>query len=202
MNIGAERVKRNEMEKQQLKKLRKKQMIYTNLIYLLYMFIIVILIFIQASAMIVYSILGVIFLISPVSLFFNKRPNPILQIFPGMKKLIDYERQKLGEISRKYFMAGAVLQILLSGFCFFQAMIRGSVSFIEGIPWWYLLMAAILLIYIGNLNLRFHIRRFDQKDAQALSVYAKDQALFTFVFAAVFLVFVIIGAFLVLVVFA
>lgn len=190
------------MEKQQLQELRKKQMVYTNLIYLLYMFIIVILILVQASSMVVYSILGVIFLISPISLFISQRPNPILQFFPGMRELLEYEREKLGAIRRKYFLAGAVLQLLLSGFCFFQAMIRGSVSFIEGIPWWYLLVAAIVLIYIGNLNLRFHIRRFDQKDAQALSLYANDQALFTFIFAAVFLVFVVVGAFLVFVVFA
>lgn len=182
--------------------LRKKQLIYTNIIYLSYVFLILILLLFQASALLVYSVLGVIFLISPIGLLLTKRPNPLLRLFPDMNELIDYEQKKLGEIGRKYFMAGMIMQILLSGFCFFQAFIRGNVPFIEGIPWWYILVATLLLIYIGNLNLRFHVRRFDQKNTKELSVYAKDQTLFTLVFAGVFAFFVLIGALLVFVIFA
>lgn len=189
------------MEKNQLTNLRKKQIIYTNLIYFGYFLLVVVLLLAQASAFIVYSVLGVIFLLSPISLWLTKRPNPLLLLFPQMKDLIDYEREKLGEVSRRYFISGMILQLILSGFCFFQAIIRGNVLFIEGIPWWYLLIVFLLLTYIGNLNLRFHIRRFDQKNTKELSVYAKDQTLFTLVFAVVFIVFAVIGSFLVLVVF-
>lgn len=185
------------MVKQLKKQLLQKQILYTNIIYLFYLLVVLILIFVQASSVVVYSILGIVFLLSPVSVWLTKKPNPLLQLFPGMNALMDDERKRLGEIGRTYYLSGALLQLALSGFCFFQAFIRGEIPFTEGVPWWYLLVAALILFYLGNVSLRFHQKRLAQKSQEELIRYAKDQALFSLIFLGVFLFFVIVGTTLV-----
>lgn len=185
------------MEKTLRRRLQKKQALYTNIIYLIYILIVLLFILSRASAFVVYSILGIIFLLSPISLWLTQHPNPLLLLFPGMKPLIDDEKERLGDVGRTYYLSGALLQLALSGFCFVQAFLRGTAPFIEGIPWWYWFAAALALFYIGNLNLRFHHRRLDQKSQEELAVYAKDRALFSVVFASVFLFFVVVGAMIV-----
>lgn len=185
------------MEEQLQKQLLRKQVLYTNIIYLFYLLVVLILIFVQASSVVVYSILGIVFLLSPVSIWFTKKPNPLLQLFPGMSALMNDERQRLGKVGRTYYLSGALLQLALSGFCFFQAFIRGEIPFTEGIPWWYVLVAALILFYLGNVSLRFHQKRLAQKSQEELVRYAKDQTLFSLIFLGVFLFFVIAGATLV-----
>ncbi len=184
------------MEETLRRRLQKKQMLYTNMIYLICVLIVFLLVLFQASSGVVYSTLGIIFLLSPISLWFTQHPNPLLFLFPDMKSLIHDEKERLGEVRRIYYTSGALLQLALSGFCFVQALIRGSTPFIQGIPWWYLVVAVLALFYIGNLNLRFHHRRLAQKSQQELTVYAKDRALFSIVFASVFLFFVVVGVLL------
>lgn len=188
------------MDDQLRKELQKKRVLYTNIIYIIYLIIVLFLVLLQASALVVYSLLGMIFLLSPLGLWFMKSPNPLLLLFPGMNVLLKEERGRLGEVGRTYYLAGTILQLLLSGFCFFQGFVRGSISFLEGIPWWYLLVVAVLLIYIGNLDLRFHIRRLEQKNKEELIAYAKDRALFSMVFGGVLLFFIVAGAIYVLLV--
>lgn len=190
------------MDQVRLTEFRKKQWLYTNIIYLLYLCIICFFIMIKVSGWVVYVFVGMIFFISAVAGFFFKIGNPILLLFPGMRDISNYERGKLGEAWRQYHLVTLLLQLLLALFSFSQAWVKGQqVGFLQGIPLWYWIVAVLLLVYMGNLNLRFHIRRFDQKSNAQLVEFAKDQSLFTLILIGVMAFFTLVGFFLVYVVF-
>lgn len=178
-----------------LQGLRKQQVIYSNLLWVVYLAIPLSLAIWGATAPVVYSVLGVLMLVSPFWLLVLKRPNPLLLLFPGMKELARYEEEKLGEHWRRYNLSGLFLSIALSIFFFVQAVMRnGNDPFIVGIPFWYLLAVPVLVLWVANINLRFHSRRIDQKTTEQLQAYADDRILLSIIFASVLSVFAVVGA--------
>ncbi|MBA4493107.1 hypothetical protein ACFO25_07500 [Paenactinomyces guangxiensis] len=187
------------MEESRLRTLRRKQLLYTNLLFLVNLLIVFALIAFQAAAPVVYTVLGLIFLIPPLSLQIMKRPNPLLFYLPGMKELFQYEMDKLGSNWRRYYTSSSILLVALSVFFFVQAVMQdGNKLFMEGMPVWYLVVIPLALIYIGNMNLRFHARRLDEKTPEQLKAYAYDKMLFSLVFASVSVVMTVLGAIVVM----
>lgn len=188
------------MEESRLRTLRRKQLIYMNLVFAFTLLILLALVLSQASGAVVYTVLGIIFLIPPISLQIAKRPHPFLQFFPGMKELTRYEMEKLGDSWRRYYTSGFLLQFALSIFFFIQALMRdGKTPFTEGIPFWYLIVIPLIMLLILNLNLRFHARRMDQKTPEQLKVYADEKMLFSLIFASVSIVMTLLGTIVVIV---
>ncbi|SHE65545.1 hypothetical protein SAMN05444392_102244 [Seinonella peptonophila] len=190
------------MKKDDLQRLRKQQWFYINGLYLFYIVILCLLLAFQASAFIVYTLIGIVFLLQSMPTLIFATGNPLLAIFPPMRTIWQYEREKLGVVWRRYYLSQSLLQILVALFAFVQAWLRwGQATFLEGVPIWYIVIAVIVLIYIGNLNQHLHIRRFDQMEQAKLIELAKDRSLFTMILAAIFLVFLVVGTILVGVVF-
>jgi Ca2+/Na+ antiporter len=188
------------MEANRLQALRKKQRLYLNIELVAYILIFGILILAGTAAVLIYLGLGFLFFLSSIRLQWMKHAHPRLLLFPGMKELDQYESRKLGESWRKYHISQFILQMVLSLFFFVQAFVReGNVPFIEAVPFWYLAVMVLVLLWIGNVNLRLHVRRIDQKTAEQLKAYANDKMLFSIVFASVFLVMTILGTIIVLV---
>ncbi|SEN03611.1 hypothetical protein [Lihuaxuella thermophila] len=188
------------MEERRLNNLRRKQFIYMNLMFAVTLILLLGLVLSRASGVVVYSVLGLIFLIPAISLQISKRPHPFLQLFPGMKELIRYELDKLGNSWRRYYTSGFLLQFALSIFFFIQALIRdGNTPFMEGIPFWYLIVIPLVMLLVLNFNLRVHTRRIDQKTPEQLKVYADDKMLFSLVFASVSVVMTLLGTLVVMV---
>jgi Ca2+/Na+ antiporter len=189
-----------QMEESRLRTLRQKQFLFTNVLYLAYILLVAGLIVSGASAFIIYSVLGTVFLISPLAIQVMKKPNPFLLLFPEMKELYEYEKEKLGSSWRSYHTANFFLQIALSIFFFIQAIFHdSSAPFMEGIPLWYFIVIPLILLYIGNMNLRFHIRRIDTKSPEQLKVYAYEKMLFSIVFASVAVGMTLIGVIVVMI---
>jgi hypothetical protein len=190
------------VEKQRLQFLRRKQWLYMNFMYLFYILIIGLLILFQAPGWLIYIVIAMLFLSSAVGMLFFRQNHPLLHLFPEMRELARYEQAKLGEAWRRYHMANLLLQLVLGLYSLSQAWVKShQASFLAGIPLWYLLITAIILVYLGNLNLRFHIRRFDQKPKEELVAFAKDQSLFLTIFVGVMVFFIIGGYFVIYVVF-
>lgn len=187
------------MEESRLRTLRRKQMLYMNILFVISLLLFFTLVISEATAPVIYTVLGLIFLISPLSLQIVKRPNPFLLLFPGMKELFQYEKEKLGESWRNYHTSGFILQMVLSLFFFIQAMMReADAPFMEGIPSWYLIVIPLILFVMVNMNTRFHARRIDQKTEEQLKAYAYEKMLFSIVFASVALVMTVLGAIVVI----
>lgn len=177
------------MEKAHLHALRKKQLLLTNLIFLFYAIIVFAVIFSKATGLVVYLVLAVIFLISPLGLLLFRTPQPLYLLFPGMKELQTYEQTKLKDAWFSYQLTSSILQIAASIFFLIQALIRNpKLPFIEGIPYWVIFAIFVVLLWIGNGNQLFHARRIDHKTYEQLKVYTEDRRTFAIVFAIVALV--------------
>ncbi|MCH5583823.1 hypothetical protein MK805_02425 [Shimazuella sp. AN120528] len=177
------------MEQTKWKELRKKQLIYTNLIFFLYAIIAYSVIFTGATGLIVYLVLAGIFLISPIGFFLFRTPGPLLLLFPGMKELLIYEKEKLKDAWFSYYFTNAILQVAATIFFIVQAFIRNpKLAFIEGIPPWIIFAISVILLWIGNGNQLFHAKRMDAKTYEQLKSYADDRRTFAMVFAIVALV--------------
>lgn len=182
------------MEQAQQKKLRKKQLIYMNLIFLLYGIIAYGVIFTGSTGFVVYLVLAGIFLISPVGFFLFRTPQPLLVLFPGMKELQIYEKEKLKDAWFSYYVTNAILQVAASIFFIIQAFIRNpKLAFIQGIPVWLIFAISAILLWIGNGNQLFHAKRMDTKTYKQLKSYAQDRRTFALVFATVALVMTVIA---------
>lgn len=182
------------MEQVQQKELRKKQLIYTNLIFFLYGIIAYGVIFTGSTGLVVYLVLAGIFLISPVSFFLFRTPQPLLVLFPRMKELQVYEKEKLKDAWFSYYVTNAILQVAASIFFIIQAFIRNpKLAFIEGIPVWLIFAISAILLWIGNGNQLFHAKRMDTKTYEQLKSYAEDRRTFALVFATVALIMTLIA---------
>jgi len=183
------------MQKQKLQELRKRQWVYTNLVFVILLAIFYLLVLLNISSKTMYVLLGVAFLVYPLSTMLAKSPQPLVAFFPGMRELIGYEKDKLQDSWRHYYASSAILFVAFSVFFFIQAIFRpGNAPFMEGIPSWYLIAIPLVLFFIGNMNLRFHNRRIDGKSPEQLKAYALERMLFSIVFAAVVLGMTVIGA--------
>src|SRR4051812_43433035 len=112
------------MKQVQQKELRKKQLIYMNLVFFLYGIIAYGVIFTGSTGFVVYLVLAGIFLLSPVSFFLFRTPQPLLVLFPRMKELQVYEKEKLKDAWFSYYVTNAILQAAASIFFIIQAFIR------------------------------------------------------------------------------
>ncbi|WP_028776267.1 hypothetical protein [Shimazuella kribbensis] len=177
------------MDEIQLKNLRKKQWIYSNIIFLFYALLAYSVIFSGATGLVVYLVLAGIFLISPIGFFLFRTPQPLFLVFPGMKELQVYEKEKLKDAWFTYHVTFAILQVAATIFFIIQAFIRKpQIAFIEGIPYWLIFAISLVLLWLGNTNQIFHAKRIDTKTYEQLKVYAEDRRTFAMVFAVVALV--------------
>ncbi|MGA9174013.1 MAG: hypothetical protein WBZ33_08590 [Thermoactinomyces sp.] len=182
------------MQEKRLHELRQKQWIYSNLLYLIMIALFFAFLFLGLAASVVYFVLGLLFVLFPIASQWMKSPNPFLLLFPGMRELHQYERDKLGERWRAYYASTSLLLAVAGVFFFVQAWVRdGDVRFGEGVPWWYFVVVPIFLLVIGNSHLRSQTKRIDRKTPEELKAYASDKMLFSLVFASVALGMTIIG---------
>ncbi|SDZ24773.1 hypothetical protein [Thermoactinomyces sp. DSM 45892] len=176
------------MEDTQLRSLRRKELLYTNILFIVYAVVIFGLILGRASTPFVYTVLAVIFAISPLSMIVFHRSNVLYLMFPGMNELLCYEKEKLGDQWLRYQLSNVYLQVAVSLFFLIQAIIRPAHPFVNGLPLWYFLVVPAVLWTLGNLNIRSQARRIDRSDYEQLKIYTGDRVLFTSIFSIVALV--------------
>ncbi|MBA4547779.1 hypothetical protein H1R82_08215 [Thermoactinomyces intermedius] len=174
--------------------LRKKQRIYTNVLILVYLGILALLALAQLSSLVIYTLLGVLCFLVAISSFWLKTFHPTLLLFPGMKELIRYEKEKLGETWKKYHLSSVILAVVLGVFFLGQAWFRQDLYFLEGIPVWYIAVFIVGVFLIGNLSLFAHARRFDRLSEEQIRVHAAERSLFTVIFACVVLGMTLLGS--------
>ncbi|MBA4542663.1 MULTISPECIES: hypothetical protein [Thermoactinomyces] len=182
------------MDENRLCELRKKQSIYSNLFYLCIIALLFVFLLVEPAARLVYFIWGCLFVLFPLISWWMKSPNPFLHLFPEMRELYQYERDKLGEKWGAYYTSTSLLLFVVGIFFFVQAWIReGNIRFGEGISWWYFVIVLLFLILLGNVHLRSQARRIDSKTPEELKDYASDKMLFSLVFASVAIGMTLIG---------
>jgi hypothetical protein len=183
------------MDADRLRILRRKQFLYSNVIYIVLIGLFMALVLSPLSARTVCTILGVVLLISALRLQLVRRTHLLLGLLPAMKELLAYERQKLGDRWRDYYASGFFLQLVVSLFFFVQAVMRpGKIPLYEGLPRWWFIVIPVLFLLLANLNLRIHTKRIDEKTEEQLHIYAEDKRLFTLVFAGVATAFILLGS--------
>jgi hypothetical protein len=112
------------MQENRLHELRQKQWIYSNLLYLIMIALFFAFLFLGLAASVVYFVLGLLFVLFPIASQWMKSPNPFLLLFPGMRELHQYERDKLGERWRAYYASTSLLLAVAGVFFFVQAWVR------------------------------------------------------------------------------
>lgn len=182
------------MDSTKRQELRKKQWIYTNLLIVVYMGFFAILALLNMSSLMIYGLLGGLCWLVAISSYWLKTFHPTLLLFPGMKELIKYEKEKLGESWQKYHLSSVILSIVLGLFFFGQAWFRKDLLFLEGIPVWYIVIFVAGVFLIGNWSFYAHTRRFDRLTAEQIRVHAAERSLFTIIFASVVLGMTLLGS--------
>lgn len=174
------------MTEKQVQQLRWKQFLYQNLLYLLYGFLFFFLIVTGASGPIVYGVLAIILLITPISVWLFKTPHLLLYQLPVLRKLKEYEKEKLQEVWWKYYSVSAFLQVLASLFFLIQMFVRDmDRPFAEGIPNWYFWVILLLFIPLVNWYDWLHVQKIDRKSSEELKAFTADRFLFTIIFSCV-----------------
>lgn len=174
--------------------LRKRQWWYLNGLIVAVLLLLGLLLLFGITAPHFFLVLGLIFLVSPVSVWVFKKSNPLINAFPGMQQLMQMEREKLGDSWGKYHFSSALLQVACSIFFFAQAFLReGGAPFREGMPGWYFVVVPVAVLLIINLSQRAHAKRMDEKTPEQLRSYAYEKMLFSSVFASVVLGMTLIG---------
>lgn len=179
------------MEESRIRLLRRRQIIYTNLLFLIYAGVVFGFILTGATTPIVYLILAVIFLISPISLLFRS-PNLLLLLFPSMRELANYEKEKLGDQWLRYQLSFVLIQLGASIIFFIQTAIRPHVVFMDGIPIWYFIVIPLILLILANSSERSHARRIDNHNYEELKSYTADRILLTTIFTSIAMVVMVV----------
>ncbi len=164
---------------QELKKLRDKQIILQNIIYVFSVGLVgIFLIFVnslKAFSFLAGAICLSSFLIGMIS---RKRGELIGIIFPSMKPLFDYERDKLGTEYWKLKKRQLIMQALLTILMFFQAItIPYGISVSEKPNLYVLLPMALVMLVVLNISSYFHIKSVDKSNSE-LKGYANRTLLY------------------------
>ncbi|MFC7440653.1 hypothetical protein [Laceyella putida] len=182
------------MQEQRRQALRQRQLLYLNGLFVTVLLFLGLLLLLDVTAPQFFLALGLVFLVSPISIWVFKESNPLLSFLPGMQELTRMEREKLGESWGKYHLSSALLQVACSLFFFVQAWMRsGDTPFREGMPTWYFAVVPMAALLIINLTHRSHVKRMDNKTPEQLRGYAYEKMLFSVVFASVMLGMTLIG---------
>lgn len=186
------------MDKEKVQELRKKQRLFLNMLLFLYIGILIgLILMLKATREDIYELLGISFLISVVAQWVYKT-SPTLALL-STKELVQWERERLGESWRKYYLPGTILRVILAAYFFMQAgLYAGKTPFKYEIPLWYLIVIPFVLIVVANVNMTWHSRRIDTKTMDELKQYSQEKMLFTKIFAIVSSVMILIGFTLVL----
>jgi hypothetical protein len=176
------------MDADKLRSLRKRQFIYMNLLFVIYGIILFALLFSEVANSVFYLAFSLVFFLAPIGYFAVKHAEPLMLFFPGMKELYKYEQEKLKDYWNRYQASTAILHTFAGTFLLIQAWNADHVPIIKSVPSWYLIAIPLFLLYIGNVNQRFHNKRIDQRTFEQLKEYIDDRLLFIKVFGVVALV--------------
>lgn len=169
------------MMDQDLKKLRNKQIVIQNIMYVLIIILIAsLLIFVKSLK--AFSFMAAVICLSSfiISLIMRKRGELVEIIVPSMKPLFDYEREKLGVEYWKLKNRQLVSQALLTVMMVFQGIITPNNSPIayEKPDLYFLLPIALVMFLILNISAYFHIKKVDKGNTVELKGYANRTLLY------------------------
>ncbi|MDR3539749.1 MAG: hypothetical protein P4L69_02100 [Desulfosporosinus sp.] len=166
---------------QELKKLRNKQIVIQNSLYVLCV-ILITLCLIKVNSLKEFSLMtGAICLISLVmSLITRKRGEFIEIIVPAMKPLFEYEREKLGVEYKKLKKRQIVCLVILTVMMFFEGIIfPNNGAIVHGMPvLYYWLPMSLLMFVVLNISSYFHIKKVDKSNLEELKGYANRTMLY------------------------
>ncbi|MDR3585454.1 MAG: hypothetical protein P4L59_09035 [Desulfosporosinus sp.] len=166
---------------QELKKLRNKQIVIQNILYVLGV-ILVTLCLMKVNSFKEFSLMaGVICLISLImSLITRKRGEIIEIIVPAMKPLFEYEREKLGIEYKKLKTRQIVCLVILTVMMFFEGVIiPNNGVIVHGKPvLYYWLPMSLLMFVVLNISAYFHIKKVDKSNLAELKGYADRTMLY------------------------
>lgn len=166
---------------QDLKKLRKQQIIIQNMMYVL------IILLVASSFIFVQSLKAFSFLAGAICLssfiigmITRKRGELIEIIVPSMKPLFDYERDKLGVEYWILKKRQLVIQALLTVMMVLQGiMIPDTNSTVNGRPDLYVLLPMALIMFaVFNISSYLHIKKVDKSNTIEMKGYANKTLLY------------------------
>ncbi|WP_147635519.1 hypothetical protein [Risungbinella massiliensis] len=182
------------MTEGKLRALRKTQFLMQNITYLLYGALLALLILVGASGPIVYGVLALLLLISPLTIWFFKKTHPIYVLVPSLRELESYEKEKLQGAWQKFYSGSSLLQVAISLFFVVQVIIRDPQRpFVDGLPIAYFIVVCMAFLLLANWNDWSNAARIDQKTTEQLQSFTDDRFLMTVIFGGVALVMTGLG---------
>lgn len=182
------------MTEGKLRSLRKTQLLMHNIAYVLYGVLLAILIIVGASGPVVYGVLAILLLITPLTIWFFKKTHPLYAFVPSLRELETYEKEKLQGAWQKFYSGSSLLQVAMSLFFVVQVIIRDSQRpFIDGLPIAYFIVVCIAFLVLANWNDWSNAARVDQKTTEQLQSFTDDRFLMTVIFGGVALIMTGIG---------
>ncbi|WP_078549884.1 hypothetical protein [Litchfieldia alkalitelluris] len=145
-----------------IQSMRRKQLVYTNFLLVLSVFIYFITINILKLQMGLFFLsLGIIIFVQ--SIYGLLKKNSTKSLIPIYEQVAEYEKEKMGNEWYRQRRMGFLANLVLSGIMFFQAYVNrastDNMSFLD--LRFMLIMMAILLITV-NIGLFFHIKKVDR----------------------------------------
>jgi len=165
---------------QDLKKLRFKQIIILNIMYVLLIGLVAIFLIFIKSLKYFSFMAGAICLSSfIIGMIIRKRGELMEIIVPSMKPLFDYERDKLGVEYWILKKRQLIIQALLAVMMVFQGITisNNNLSVYDKPNLYILLSIALLMLAVLNISSYFHIKKVDKSNTE-LKGYANRTMLY------------------------
>jgi len=155
------------LAEQDLKKLRNKQIIMQNILYVFSIALVAVLLIFVKSLKVFTFMAGAICLSSfIVGMITRKRGELIEIIVPSMKPLFDYEREKLGVEYWKLKKRQLIIQALLTVMMGFQGILipSNNLSVYDKPNLYVMLPIALIMLVVINISSYFHMKKVDESN--------------------------------------
>lgn len=167
------------MDDLRLRKLRTTQFILSNLFILVAA--IPILLFISTYSLAIFQrIIGVVILVTAIMNMISKSLNfNLFGLFPSMRELMKYEKEKLGKEYRKIRWTQFSAQLFVALMLLFQSFFQHTPDITFSVQETMLFTIPVLIItVIGiNIGLVYHVKKIDNGTEETLKGYNKSSIL-------------------------
>ncbi|MBM7588069.1 MFS family permease [Bacillus pakistanensis] len=173
------------MGKNELLQLRKHQFLLMNSLMAVGFVLFLLAVYWEASRKT--FLLGIVVIFLMQSIAAAKNGTPLVTVFSKkMKKLIEYEHEKLGAEAKARMKMLVVFQSIMALLFFFQwLLVPGNEPFIHSINPLYFIGLYLFMLMILNIGLVIEQRKIDRKSDEELKGYTKQIMLYSIIIGLV-----------------
>ncbi|KOO50822.1 hypothetical protein [Priestia koreensis] len=173
------------MTQPQLLKLRKFQFLFMNAIIAVLFLLLFSLIHIGIGMRNFFILMSLLMIAQTMLLLFDKRPL-IYRLSKNMAKLLEYEKEKLGNEWRKQQKSQIIASVMVAIMFMMNANLMDNRQLFTGFGdvWEYILFF-VFMLGIVNIPLYYHVKKVDRQSTEELQGYTKSMYISSLVTAII-----------------